>query len=104
MATVLVGKELGRVLGVVVAVRGALLDLRLGLDDRLAHLGGDEGAVALGSLTQQLGRAAHRDRSLLDAHLPPGALRGNHLVDGVIDGVVRPRLELGEHLFRGGVD
>ena len=34
----------------------------------------------------------------------PGALRGDHLVDGVVDGVVRPRLELGEHLLGGGID
>ncbi len=98
------GEEAGRVLGVEVAVQRALLDLGLGLDDRLAHLRGDQRAVPTGPFAQQRRRPAHRLGALLDGQGAPRFLRRDHLVDGLVDPRLRPRLELGQELLRGRVD
>jgi hypothetical protein len=99
-----IGQVLACVLGVVLAGERALGDLRLRLGDRLAHLRGDEGCVALDPAAKELSDPPHRHGALLDAHRPPRALGSRDSGDGVVHLVVGPLLELSEDLLRGRVD
>ena len=91
-----VGEEALRVLGVVVAGPGALLDLGLGLDDRLAHLEGHGDGVGGQVFSQEARDLAHAVGPGRKRHRPPldeGGVRARHDALEVLGRGRRERLE-----------
>jgi hypothetical protein len=72
----LVGEDAGALPGVVLGRDGRLLDLALGLADRLSHLGDGQGGEMVLVLAQGLSKAVGARGPLGDRHQGPGTARG----------------------------
>ena len=100
----LVGQQLGRVVGVVLVDRGAEVELAQRLLDRLAHLAHDDVGEPLALLGVELADAAHERRALLHrrggAPLPVCRVRA---ADRIAQSVVGDRLVLLDGLSGGRV-
>ncbi len=100
----LLGEEALGVLGVVVADPGALLDLGLGLDDRLAHLAGHQlGQLALAP-AQQGGGPGQTPRALGEGGAAPGLEGLSGPLQTLLDSARAQLLVAGDDLFGRGVD
>ncbi len=100
----LVGEEVGRVLGVVVARGRALLHLGAGLGQGLAHLAGDQQGELLDLGAQHLGRPAEDGGPLGERPCGPPGLRVGRAVESRVDVGVREGGVLGQPLPRRRVD
>ena len=98
------GQKRRRVLGVVVADPGALLDLRFRLGDRLAHLRRHQPRQIRPVAAQIGGDASHPLRPLAERDRSPAAERIGRAGAYGLDLMGARRLKGGEQLFRRRVD
>src|SRR6267143_3094539 len=86
------------------SLHDALLDLRLGLNDRLAHLGGEQGREARLVGPQHAGDRTHERRPHAQTGLAPGVARGPGARDSGLDCGFVGLGERGQLPARGRID
>ena len=98
------GEEPLRVLGEELAAQGALLDLGLGLGDRLAHLERHEARVAIASFAQQRRETVHRHGTFGERARAPRDERVLRAGDRVLDLLSCVRVERAQDLVGRWID